>query len=82
VDLGLLIAQVEHGPQMHGPVLLVLLAFALIAGVVALVRKAMASKRADRDRIAKAGLVRRETASDREAVSERGQETLTGRRSR
>jgi hypothetical protein len=49
VDLGPLIAQVEHGPQMHGPVLLVLLALALIAGVIALVRRAMANKRSDRD---------------------------------
>jgi hypothetical protein len=82
VDLGLLIAQVEHGPQMHGPALLVLLAFALIAGVVALTRKAMANKRSQRERISKASLVRHETGSDRESVSERGQEAPTGRRSR
>jgi hypothetical protein len=56
VDHGLLIAQVEHGPQMHGPALLVLLGFALIAAVVALVRKAIATRRAERERIARAGL--------------------------
>jgi hypothetical protein len=50
MDPGLLIAQVEHGPQMHGPALLVLLAFAIVAGLVALVRRAVARKRSDRDR--------------------------------
>jgi hypothetical protein len=42
-------AQVEHGPQMHGPALLVLAAFALVAGVVAVVRRARARKRSERD---------------------------------
>jgi hypothetical protein len=72
VDHGLLIAQVEHGPQMHGPALLVLLAFVLVAGVVALARKAAAQRRAERDRSTRAGLVRHENASDREPASDRG----------
>jgi ABC-2 type transport system ATP-binding protein len=38
MDHGLLIAQVEHGPQMHGPALLGLLGFALVAGLLALAR--------------------------------------------
>jgi hypothetical protein len=51
MDPGLLIAQVEHGPQMHGPALLVLLAFAIVAGLVALVRRVVARKRSDRDHV-------------------------------
>jgi hypothetical protein len=61
MDPGLLIAQVEHGPQMHGPALLVLMVFAVVAGLVTLVRRAMARKRSDRDRV---------MARDRDAMSD------------
>lgn len=82
MDHGLLIGQAEHGPQMHGPALLVLLAFALVAGVVALVRKAAARKRSDRnpasssdgDRLISADRV---SGSDCDPVSERSEETRT-----
>jgi hypothetical protein len=50
MNLGLLIAQVEHGPQMHGPALLILVAFALVAVLVALIRKMRARKRSERER--------------------------------
>jgi hypothetical protein len=52
VDPGLLIAQVEHGPGMHGGVLpLILIGIALVGGVVVLVVRARkdARKGADRD---------------------------------
>src|ERR671915_881247 len=42
---GLLIAQLEHGPQMHGPALLGLLVFALVAGLLALGRARFRSGR-------------------------------------
>jgi ABC-2 type transport system ATP-binding protein len=48
-DVGLLITQVEHGPQMHGAALLVLLAFAFVAAVVALARGAVGRRRSRRD---------------------------------
>jgi hypothetical protein len=51
VDPVLLIAQVEHGPQMHGPALLILVGFALVAGLVALVRRAWMRKRSHRDAV-------------------------------
>jgi hypothetical protein len=78
MDTGLLIAQVEHGPQMHGPALLVLMAFALVAGLVALVRRAMARKRSGHDRV-----MGRDRA-DRDPVNDRGDTTQTpsGGRSR
>lgn len=41
MDPGLLIAQVEHGPGMHGGVLpLVLVGIAIVGGVVFLIAKA------------------------------------------
>jgi hypothetical protein len=46
----LLIAQIEHGPQLHGPLLLALLGLALLAGLVALVRRAAARWRSGRER--------------------------------
>lgn len=36
--MGYLIAQTQHGPGMHGPVLLVVLAIAVVGGLVFLVR--------------------------------------------
>jgi hypothetical protein len=54
MDLGLLIAASHgggHGPQMHGPFVLLLVAIALVAGVVFLVRKAKAGKGSDRDHV-------------------------------
>ena len=51
---GLLIAQVEHGPQLHGgPVLIVLLAIVLLAGLayVLLRRGRKGSTRGDASRI-------------------------------
>jgi hypothetical protein len=39
VDPVLLIAQVEHGPQMHGIVPMVILAIGLVGGVAYLVRR-------------------------------------------
>jgi hypothetical protein len=76
MDPGLLIAQVEHGPQMHGPALLVLMAFALVAGLVALVRRAMARKRSDHDRVMSRD---RDAVSgaDRDPVNDRGGKTRT-----
>lgn len=52
MDPGLLIAQTEHGPGMHGGVVpLILVAIALVAGVVFLVVRARkeARKGSDRD---------------------------------
>ncbi len=36
--MGYLIAQTQHGPGMHGPVVLVVLAIAVVGGLVFLVR--------------------------------------------
>ena len=52
MDPGLLIAQAEHGPQLHGGVLpLILVAIALVGGLVVLVRKAWkeSRERSERD---------------------------------
>lgn len=52
MDPGLLIAQAEHGPQLHGGVIpLVLVAIALVGGLAFLVVRARkgARKRPDRD---------------------------------
>ncbi|HZA89552.1 MAG TPA: hypothetical protein VE401_04910 [Solirubrobacterales bacterium] len=52
MDPGLLIAQAEHGPGMHGGVLpLILVAIALVGGVVVLVLRARkeARKGSERD---------------------------------
>jgi hypothetical protein len=54
MDLGLLIATSHgggHGPQMHGPIVVTLMAIALVAGLVFLVRKAKAQKDSDRDAV-------------------------------
>ena len=48
MDAGLLIAQAEHGPQMHGGIVPILLAIALVVGVAYLVIKHRRSP--DRDR--------------------------------
>jgi hypothetical protein len=74
MDLGLLIAQVQHGPQMHGPAVLVLMAFVLIGGLVALARRAAARKRSSRNHL---------SDSDREGVSDQDTEPRvpSGRRS-
>jgi hypothetical protein len=76
MDPGLLIAQVEHGPQMHGPALLILMAFVLVAGLVALVRKAMARKRLNHDRVIRSDLDP-VNGADRDPVSDRGEKTRT-----
>jgi hypothetical protein len=51
VDYGLLIAQAEHGPGMHGGLLPVILGIAIVGGVVVLVLRArkQARKGPDRD---------------------------------
>jgi hypothetical protein len=52
MDPGLLIAQTEHGPGMHGGVVpLILVGIALVGGVIVLVVRARkeARKRPDRD---------------------------------
>jgi hypothetical protein len=72
MDPGLLIAQVEHGPQMHGPALLVLMAFAFLAGLVALIRRAVVRKREDHDRA-----IERERDVVRGSDRDRGEETRT-----
>ena len=64
MDHGLLIASSHgagHGPQMHGPVFLVLMALAVVAGVVVLIRKLRAPKGSDPDSPRDA---RREDVSD------------------
>ncbi|MGH2945384.1 MAG: hypothetical protein ACRDPC_03840 [Solirubrobacteraceae bacterium] len=74
MDPAQLIAQVEHGPQMHGPALLVLVAFALVAAVVALARRAAARKQSGRNPV---------SGSDRDGVSDQDPEARvpSGRRS-
>ncbi len=53
MDYELLIAAGGHGPQRHGPVLaiiaVVILAIAVVAGLVSLVRRAKARKGSDPD---------------------------------
>jgi hypothetical protein len=54
LDHRLLIAATDaggHGPQMHGPILVVLLAIALVAGLVLLVRKRLRRKGSEHDRV-------------------------------
>ena len=53
---GLLIASSHapvHGPQLHGPLFIILVAIALVGAVVLLVRRAKARRRSvsDRDRV-------------------------------
>jgi hypothetical protein len=43
-----LIAAVEHGPGMHGPVLLALFLVGVVGGVVYGIRQFVLSRRADR----------------------------------
>jgi hypothetical protein len=59
MDPGLLIAQTEHGPGMHGGVLPLILLAALVGGVVVLIVRARKEAR---------------KASDRDAESDRGPE--------
>jgi hypothetical protein len=52
MDPGLLIAQAEHGPQLHGGIIpMVVVAIVLVGGLVIVVRKAWkeARKGSDRD---------------------------------
>jgi hypothetical protein len=50
VDAALLIAQVEHGPQLHGGLIpLVLVAVALIGGLAYLVYRGRRGSRRDRE---------------------------------
>jgi LPXTG-motif cell wall-anchored protein len=52
MDLGPLIAASHgggHGPQMHGPFVVILMALALVGGLAFLVRKRRRRKDGDRD---------------------------------
>jgi hypothetical protein len=77
MDHALLIASSHaggHGPQMHGPIVVILLALAFVGGLVFLVRRLRRPKDSDRDPV---------TGSDRDPVGDRdvGRRAPSDRRS-